>query len=43
MNFLLDLLFTSLQEILTYVVTALFQVPLDVLTSYLTGLATPGA
>ncbi len=42
MNFLLDLLFTSLREILTYLVTALFQVPLDVLTSYLTSRTAAG-
>lgn len=43
MNFLLDLLFGTFQGILTTVISAIFQVPLDVITSFLTGLVTPSA
>lgn len=43
MNFLFDFLFVSLQQIFVAIVTALFQVPLDVITAALTGAAVPTA
>ena len=43
MNFALDLIFISFQQIIVAVITAVFQVPLDVITSFLTNLVTPMA
>jgi hypothetical protein len=40
-NFTLDLIFTSLQQIISAVVTAIFQVPLDVITAFLTSIFVP--
>lgn len=43
MNFAFDLIFMSLQQIISAVITAIFQVPLDVITSFLTNLVVPAA
>ncbi len=42
MNFLLDLLFVGMQEILVGIVVAFAQVPFDVVTALLTNLLVPG-
>lgn len=41
MNFTFDLIFTALQQIISAVITAIFQVPLDVITALLTNLVVP--
>lgn len=43
MNFLLDLFFVTLQQVWTTVISSIFQVPLDVITSILTGVLSPAA
>lgn len=43
MNFLLDLFFVTLQQVWSTVISSIFQVPLDVITSVLTGVLSPAA
>lgn len=43
MNFALDLIFTSFQGIFVNVFTAIFQVPLDIITALLTAIFVPAA
>lgn len=42
MSFALDLIFVGLQQLVVGIVTAIFQVPLDVITAWLSDLVTPG-